>query len=102
MLQEVIREDGAFDIAYWSVCKSKRCDHQDVTWLWLAGMNREGKTEVRTKRIIITKEGNLKIKKVRLSDDGEYMCTVRRINHASPRRHFATVAVLSVGKLRLL
>ena len=56
-------------------------------------MKREG--------IRITSDGALVIEQVQLSDAGHYMCTVKRINHVSPERHFVTLAVDRVGKLGL-
>ena len=47
---------------------------------------------------MITSDGALEIENVQLSDAGHYMCTVKKINHVSPRRHFVTLAVNRVGK----
>ncbi|XP_020619557.1 uncharacterized protein LOC110057307 isoform X2 [Orbicella faveolata] len=92
-LQEVVRNDGTFYIAYWSVCTSKRCDQQDTTWDWIAGMNNKGITKVGRERVNITSDGALEIHKVNLSDTGQYMCTVKRINHSSPAVHHTTLVV---------
>ena len=65
-------------------------------------MNGEGETKVGRKGINITSDGALEIPKVRLIDAGKYMCTVKRINHRSPRKHFATLVVIKDGKLNAL
>ena len=49
----------------------------------------------------MTSDGALEIENVQLSDGGHYMCTVKIINHVSPRRHFVTLAVNRAGKLGL-
>lgn len=100
VLQEVVRNDGTFDIVYWSICTSKRCDDQDTTWDWIAGMNSKGITKVGKERTNITSDGALEIHKVRLSDAGKYMCTVKRIDHTSPRVHHATLIVIKEGKFK--
>ena len=87
VLQEVVEKDGAFDIAYWSICTSKSCQDQDATWAWIAGMNGTGAIKVGREGINMTIDGTLDIHRVRL------MCTVKRINHRSPIVHFATLIV---------
>jgi len=101
VLQEVVRNDGAFDIVYWSICTSKSCNDQDTTWDWIAGMNSKGVTKVGRKRITITSDGALEIQRVRLGDAGQYMCTVKTINHTSPRVHHVTLLVFRDGKFKL-
>lgn len=100
-LQEVVRNDGTFDIVYWSVCTSERCDHKDTKWDWVAGMNNKGITQVGPERVNITTDGALEIHKVNLSDTGQYMCTVKTINHSSPGIYHTTLIVIEAGKLKL-
>ena len=98
VLQEVIEKDGAFDILFWKICTSGSCEDQNSKWGWLGGMNNEGKTKINREGIKITSNGALEINNVRLSDAGLYMCTVKRIDHKSPKRHFVTLTVNRVGK----
>ncbi|XP_078381621.1 uncharacterized protein LOC144664374 [Oculina patagonica] len=94
ILHDVVKKDGAYKIVYWSICTSRRCDDQRATWTWIAGRNNKGETKVGREGINITIDGALGIPKVRLSDAGKYMCTVKRINYKSPRKHFATLVVI--------
>lgn len=96
-LQEVVRKDGAFDIMYWSHCTSRTCDQKDTEWDWIAGMNNKGITKVGQERFNITRDGALEIHQVNMSDSGQYMCTVKTINHASPGVHHTTLVV--IGKV---
>ncbi|XP_020601979.1 uncharacterized protein LOC110041055 isoform X2 [Orbicella faveolata] len=96
-LQEVVRNDGTFDIVYWSVCTSERCDHKDTKWDWVAGMNNKGITQVGPERVNITTDGALEIHKVNLSDTGQYMCTVKTINHSSPGIYHTTLIVIEAA-----
>ena len=98
-LEDVIRNDGTFDIMYWSVCTS-RCDHEDTNWDWIGGMNNKGITQVGRERVNITSDGALEIHQVNLTDTGQYMCTVRTINHRSPGIYHTTLVVVSDGKLK--
>ena len=100
-LQEVIKNDGAFDIMYWSLCTSKKCDHKDTTWDWIAGLNNKGITQVGRERFNITYNGALEIHQVNLSDAGQYMCTVKTINHSSPVVYHTTLVVIKDGKFKL-
>jgi len=93
-LQEVIDNDGTFDIIYWSHCTSKKCDHKDTTWDWIAGMNNRWSTQVGRERVNITYDGALEIHQVNLSDAGQYMCTVKTINHSSPEVYHTTLVVI--------
>ena len=97
-LQEVIKNDGTFDIMYWSHCTSKKCDHKDTTWDWIAGMNNKGITQIGRERVNITYDGALEIHQVNLSDTGQYMCTVKTINHSSPGVYHTTLVVIKDGK----
>ncbi|KAL9964298.1 hypothetical protein ACROYT_G027919 [Oculina patagonica] len=97
ILHDVVKKDGAYKIVYWSICTSRRCDDQRATWTWIAGRNNKGETKVGREGINITIDGALGIPKVRLSDAGKYMCTVKRINYKSPRKHFATLVVIKDG-----
>ncbi|XP_020619553.1 uncharacterized protein LOC110057304 isoform X2 [Orbicella faveolata] len=96
-LQEVVSNDGTFDIMYWSICTSRRCDHQGTTWDWIAGMNNKGITQVGPERVNITTDGALEIHKVNLSDTGQYMCTVKTINHSSPGIYHTTLVVIEAA-----
>jgi len=96
-LQEVVRNDGTFDIVYWSVCTSERCDHKDTKWDWVAGMNNKGITQVGPERVNITTDGTLEIHKVNQSDTGQYMCTVKTINHSSPGIYHTTLIVIEAA-----
>ncbi|XP_078380784.1 uncharacterized protein LOC144663650 [Oculina patagonica] len=95
ILHDVVKKDGAYKIVYWSICTSRKCYNQHSTWTWLAGMNSEGETKEGREGINIRSDGALEIPKVRLSDTGKYMCTVKRINYRSPRKHFATLVVIN-------
>lgn len=64
-------------------------------------MNGKGETKVGRENMNITSDGALEIPKVRLNDAGKYMCTVKRINYRSPRKHFATLVVIKDSKLKL-
>ena len=99
-LQEVVRKDGTFDIMYWSVCISRTSDDQDTKWDWIGGMNNEGITQVGTERVSITSDGALVIQEVKQSDSGQYMCTVKTIDHSSPGIYHTTLVVKD-GKFRL-
>ena len=101
MLKDVIEKDGAFDYLSWKICTSGSCEDKHSTWGWLGGMNNEGTSMVEREGINITSDGALEIKSIRLSDGGHYMCTVKRILHMSPKRHFVTLIVNTVGKLKL-
>ncbi len=63
-------------------------------------MNSKGETKVGREGINIRNDGALEISKVRLNDAGKYMCTVKRINYRSPRKHFSTLVVIKDGKLK--
>ena len=95
VLQEVVQKDGAFDVAYWSICTSESCEDEHATWDWIAGMNGERKTKVGRKGINMSTDGALNIQKVR------FMCTVKRINHESPLVHFVTLTINKDGELKL-
>ena len=99
-LQEVVRNDGTFDIIYWSLCTSRRCDHKDTKWDWIAGMNNEGITKIGRERVSITRDGALEIHQVNPSDSGEYMCTVKPINHSSPVVYHTNLLIKD-GKFKL-
>ena len=92
-LQDVVGNDGTFDIIYWSRCTSRTCDHKDTKWDWIAGMNNKGIIKVGRERVNITRDGALEIHQVNLSDAGQYMCTVKTINHSSPGVHHTTLVV---------
>jgi len=79
---------------YWSHCTSKKCDHKDTTWDWIAGMNNKGITQIGRERVNITYDGALEIHQVNLSDTGQYMCTVKTINHSSPGVYHTTLVVI--------
>ena len=98
-LQEVIRKDGTFDIMYWKVCTS-RCDHKDTTWDWIAGMSNTGITKVGRERVNITRDGTLEIHRVNISDTGQYMCGVKKIDHSSPGIYHTTLVVIKDGKFK--
>ena len=98
VLQKVIEKDGTFNILFWKICTSGSCDDKHATWGWMGGINHEGKTDFNREGIKITSNGALEINDVRLSDAGLYMCTVKRIDHMSPKRHFVTLTVNTVGK----
>ena len=100
-LQEVMKKDGTFDIMFWKVCASKSCDHKDTAWDWIAGMNNKGITKVGQERFNITRDGALEIHQVNMSDSGQYMCTVKTINHASPGVHHTTLVVIGKGSFKL-
>ena len=70
-LQEVIWKDGTYDILYWKVCASKRCDRNDTKWDWLAGMSNTGSTHVKQERFNITRDGALEIHPVNLRNEKE-------------------------------
>ena len=96
--EKVLNLDGAYDIVYWEKCPLKG-DFDDGTGCnWIAGRNRQGKTQSKEKRFNISSDGALQIKKVQLSDAGRYKCTVERINHKSPKRHFTKLTVNRNGK----
>ena len=76
-LQEVVRNDAAFYVMYWSICTSRRCDQKDTKWDWIGGMNDKRVTRVGRERVNITKGGTLEIHEVNPSDSGQYMCTVK-------------------------
>lgn len=95
-LQDVVRRDGTFDIIYWSLCTSRRCDQKDTKWDWIGGMNNKGLTQVGRERVNITRDGALDIHEVNPSDSGEYMCTVKPINHASPEVYQTTLLIKDV------
>ena len=99
-LQEVIRKDGTFDIMYWKVCTSRRCDHKDTTWDWIAGMSNTGITKVGRERVNITRDGALEIHRVNISDTGQYMCGVKKIDHSSPGIYHTTLVVIKDGKFK--
>ena len=99
-LQEVVRNDGTFDIMYWSVCTSRKCDDQDTKWDWIGGMNNKGITQVGRERVRIASDGALEIQEVKKSDSGQYMCTVKKIDHSSPGIHHTTLVVKN-GTLKL-
>ena len=92
-LQDVVGNDGTFDIIYWSRCTSRRCDHKNTKWDWIAGMNNKGIIKVGRERVNITRDGALEIHQVNLSDAGQYMCTVKTINHSSPGVHHTILVV---------
>ena len=98
-LQDMVRRDGTFDIIYWSHCTS-RCDHTDTEWDWIGGMNNKGITKVGRERVNITRDGALEIHEVNPSDSGQYMCTVKTINHSSPGV-YKTTLLISDGKFKL-
>ena len=100
-LQYVVRSDGTFDIVYWSVCTSRTCDHKDTKWDWIGGMNNKGITQVGRERVNITRDGALEIHQVNPSDTGQYMCTVKTINHSSPGIYHTILVVTNDGKLKL-
>ena len=56
-------------------------------------MNNKGITKVGRERVNITRDGALEIHQVNLSDTGQYMCTVKTINHSSPGVHHTTLVV---------
>ncbi|XP_078381619.1 uncharacterized protein LOC144664372 [Oculina patagonica] len=97
VLAEVINKDGKFDLLSWKICTSERCDDQDTTWGWLGGMNHKGTTKVSREGIKINSDGALEIKNVQLGDTGRYMCTIKRIRHTSPKRHFVALTVNRVA-----
>ena len=92
-LQDVVRRDGTFNIIYWSICTSRRCDQQDTKWDWIGGMNNKGLTQVGREGVNITRDGALEIQEVNPSDSGQYMCTVKPINHASPEVYKTTLLI---------
>ena len=100
-LQDVVGNDGTFDIIYWSRCTSRTCDHKDTKWDWIAGMNNKGIIKVGRERVNITRDGALEIHQVNLSDAGQYMCTVKTINHSSPGVHHTTLVVTEKGTFKL-
>ena len=69
------------------------CEDQDTKWDWIGGMNNEGITPVGTERVSITSDGALVIQEVKQSDSGQYMCTVKTINHSSPGVHHTILVV---------
>ena len=99
-LQDVVRRDGTFVNIKWSFCTSRRCDQKDTKWVWIAGMNNEGRTQVGQERVHITRDGGLEIKEVNPSDSGQYMCTVKPINHGSPEVYHTTL-LIKYGKFKL-
>lgn len=101
VLQKVIEKDGTFDFLSWKICTARRCEGQHSKWGWLGGINHQGKTKINREGIRITSHGALEINNVRLSDAGHYMCTVKRIDHMSPKRHFVTLYANRAGKLKL-
>ena len=52
-------------------------------------------------RVNITSDGALEIYQVNLRDSGQYMCTVKTINHSSPGIYHTTLVVTNDGKLKL-
>ena len=72
-----------------------------IKWDWVAGMNNKGITQVGPERVNITTDGTLEIHKVNQSDTGQYMCTVKTINHSSPGIYHTTLIVIEAGKLKL-
>ena len=63
-------------------------------------MNNKGRTHVGRERINITRDGTLEIQEVNPSDSGQYMCTVKPINHASPKV-YQTILLIKDGKFKL-
>ena len=103
VLAEVIQMDGAFKASYWSYCVSKSCTTKETKWVWLAGMNSSGVTQVTREgryadRVNLTRNGTLEISNVEIADATDYRCTVKRINYTSPRVYFVTLVVNASGK----
>jgi len=57
-------------------------------------MNNKGITQIGRERVNITYDGALEIHQVNLSDTGQYMCTVKTINHSSPGVYHTTLVVI--------
>ena len=50
-------------------------------------------------RVNLTRNGTLEINSVQVADTTDYRCTVRRINHTSPRFYFVSLVVNASGKI---
>ena len=103
VLAEVIQMDGTFKASYWTSCVSKSCTTIETKWLWLAGMNSHGATQVThegryANRVNLIQNGTLEINNVHVADATDYRCTVQRINYTSPRVYFVTLVVNASGK----
>ena len=96
--EKVLSLDDAYDIVYWEKCPLKGDFDDGIGYNWIAGRNRQGQTQSKERRFNISSDGALDIEKVQLSDVGRYKCTVTRINHKSPKRHFTKLTVNRNGK----
>jgi len=65
-------------------------------------MNNKGITQIGRERVNITYDGALEIHQVNLSDTGQYMCTVKTINHSSPEVYHTTLVVIKDGKFLIV
>jgi len=87
--------DGAYRFVKWSM---KSFDGINARWKFFIGMKEDGETMPVRGFNISKEDGSLYIHKVQPCDVRRFMCTIERINHKSPKRHFVTLRINRNGK----
>ena len=96
----VFQEGKVYKFVTWQICTSEvSCDGEEPRWKYIAGMNADGGTESKQKRISMLQDGSLHIMEVEMKDVTTYQCKVTPPDGTDPTDYNITLFLKEQGKI---